>query len=77
MTRWEARTFRFLPALLEQTLLAEAHEQRIERARAEAGFFGQVIAMAPLSGTLQQGGQQGASLTRIVGLARHDNIQHM
>src|SRR5438552_3739513 len=74
MTRRQAGTFRLLPALLQQTLLAQTHEQRIEGARPQAGLLRQIIAMPPRSGLLQKRAQQGPGLAGAVGSARHDRI---
>ncbi len=37
----------FLPAIFEKTLFAEAHQQRVERARFEAGELGQLVTVLP------------------------------
>src|SRR5262249_10285197 len=67
----QAGTFRLLPALFQQALLAQAHEQRIERPRAEACLLRKVVTMPPGSRPLEESGQQGASPARVVGFARH------
>ena len=54
MTRRPAGLLRIFPARLEEPLVAETQQERIERAGLEARLPGQVIAVAPRSRLLEQ-----------------------
>jgi hypothetical protein len=44
----------FLPAIFEETLFAETHQQRVERAGFETRELGQLVAVLPRRRCLQQ-----------------------
>src|SRR6185437_9409146 len=73
MARRESGTLGFLPARFHQALLAEPHQQGIKGARLEPGFLGEIVAVQPALGALEEGRQQGPGLTGIIRFSRHSS----
>src|SRR5438445_76298 len=43
------------PAVFQQTLLAQAHEQGVQRPRSQASLLREILSVPPASGTVQKG----------------------
>src|ERR1700674_395882 len=71
MTWRLAWAFWFLPLRFQQTLVTEAYEQGIKRARFQAGLLGKLIAVLPGARLPQHGGEQFTRLSRVVRLSCH------
>src|SRR5262245_33524816 len=57
VTRRSPRSVAGLPRVLEQSLLGETHQNRVQRSRLQLGLLREVVAVTPFGRPLQQRGQ--------------------
>lgn len=70
VSRAPTRLCRFLPFRFDETLVGHAHQQGVERARQQSGFFHDVIAMTPFLRLLREGIEE---LEHLLGWASNSN----
>src|SRR5262249_12108541 len=66
-----ARLWLVLPARLDQAPVGQPDEDRVQRARLQAGLLGQRVPVLPLRRLIAQRGQHGQGLRRELGTRRH------